>query len=184
MKLLRSAPNHFDDEDYEDQVQPAPAPRQEELADDSDIIHLLDILEQRLTSSQRLPLSRKILVLSEDYHELLDRMRLVSQGGVRQARSVVRLRETLLAEVRGEAARMLREAEARRADMLSESRLFETARQLGARIIAESEEQAAELMAGADNYARGVLLELRDDLRLVEGRLHDDVTDAAFQDAE
>jgi len=164
VRMMRTSVIEPDDESVDGEfVQEQVASREPE-PQPGDIIHLLDVLEERIGTQRRVPFTRRLLISPEDFEELLDHMRHVSQGGVRQARSIVRLRDTLLAEAQRDAQLMLDEARMRCDALLSDEGLREAARHEGERIIAEAETRAERSANDADRYAAEVLVTLREKL--------------------
>ncbi len=130
----------------------------------TDIITLVDRLEQLLNSGTRIPLTNKTLVDEHDCLDLVDQMRVVIPEEIRQARRVNQERERLLQSAQEESERMIRDAEERIAEVLDERGLLQAAEQRSLQIVSTAETQAQEVRAGADRYAVEVLARIEHQL--------------------
>lgn len=164
---MRHPTETSDDDDAVDDLD-RDGPHEEASEDDGDLIQLLDRLEQRIVGATRVPLTPKILVDPFEFDDVLAKIRFVSQGGARQARSVVRMRDRLLADAREQATRLVRGAEERAAELQSEEGLREAAHRESNRLVDDAILRAEKAQADADQYAADILLALRDQLLHVQ----------------
>lgn len=116
---------------------------------------LIDELEDALAEGRRVPFSGRLLVDEERILDIIDRMRVAIPEELKRARRVIQEQERLISE-----------AQARVQQVLEERGLTEAIEAERARLLQQAEGEAAQVRAGADEYARQVLEEL--DERLVK----------------
>jgi cell division septum initiation protein DivIVA len=116
---------------------------------------LLDEIEDALAEGRRVPFSGRLLVDEERLLDIIDRMRVAVPEELKQARRVIQEQDRLIAE-----------AQARVQQALSERGLLDAVEAERQRLLEQAEMEAAQVRAGADEYARQVLEEL--DERLVK----------------
>lgn len=115
---------------------------------------LIDELEDALAEGRRLPFSGgRLLVDEERILDIIDRMRVAIPEEHKRARRIVQEQERLIAE-----------AQARVQQVLEERGLLEAVNAERARLLQQAEQEAVQVRAGADEYARQVLEELDDRL--------------------
>ncbi|PMP75604.1 MAG: hypothetical protein C0184_13770 [Chloroflexus aggregans] len=111
---------------------------------------LIDELEEVIAAGVRLPLSGGRTLIDESrVLEIIDQMRTVIPEEIRRARRIIAEQEQLLAA-----------AQARVQEVLSERGLLAAVEAERGRLLQQAEQEAAEVRAGADAYARQVLEEL------------------------
>lgn len=111
---------------------------------------LIDELEEVIAAGVRLPLSGGRTLIDETrVLEIIDQMRTVIPEEIRRARRIIAEQEQLLAT-----------AQARVQEVLSERGLLAAVEAERERLLQQAEQEAAEVRAGADAYARQVLEEL------------------------
>jgi cell division septum initiation protein DivIVA len=110
---------------------------------------LIDELEDSLAEGRRVPFSGRLLVDEERILDIIDRMRVAIPEEQKRARRIVQEQERLIAE-----------AQARVQQVLEERGLLEAVEGERARLLQVAEQEAAQVRAGADAYARQVLVEL------------------------
>lgn len=118
---------------------------------------LIDELEDALAEGRRVPFSGRLLVDEERILDIIDRMRVAIPEEQKRARRIISEQERLIAE-----------AQARVQQVLEERGLLEAVETERIRLLQQAEYEAAQVRAGADDYARQVLEELDERLdRLV-----------------
>lgn len=115
--------------------------------------NLIDELEDVLVEGRRVPFSGRLLIDEERILDVIDRMRVAVPEELKQARRII-----------GEQDRLLNEAQVRVQQALEEQGLLAAVEEERARLIEQAEREAANIRAGADDYARQVLEELQDRL--------------------
>ncbi len=114
---------------------------------------LIDDLEEVLAEGRRIPFSGHLLVDEERILDVIDRMRVAVPEEVKRARRVVQEQDRLLGEAR-----------ARVQSVLEEQGLLAAVEEERTRLLAEAEQEAAGVRAGADEYAQQVLRDLEERL--------------------
>ncbi len=115
--------------------------------------NLIDELEDVLVEGRRVPFSGRLLIDEERILDVIDRMRVAVPEELKQARRII-----------GEQDRLLNEAQVRVQQALEEQGLLAAVEEERVRLIEQAEREAANIRAGADDYARQVLEELQDRL--------------------
>lgn len=110
---------------------------------------LIDELEDALAEGRRVPFSGRLLVDEERILDIIDRMRVAIPEEQKRARRIVQEQERLIAE-----------AQARVQQVLEERGLLDAVEGERVRLLQVAEQEAAQVRAGADEYARQVLEEL------------------------
>lgn len=110
---------------------------------------LIDEVEDALAEGRRVPFSGRLLVDEERILDIIDRMRVAIPEEQKRARRIIQEQERLIAE-----------AQARVQQVLSERGLLEAIEAERGRLLQQAENEAIQVRAGADEYARQVLEEL------------------------
>ncbi|NTW02563.1 MAG: hypothetical protein HGA19_15005 [Oscillochloris sp.] len=114
---------------------------------------LIDEIEDALADGRRVPFSGRLLVDEERILDIIDRMRVAIPEEQKRARRIIQEQERLIAE-----------AHARVQQVLDERGLLEAINVERVRMLQQAEHDAAQVRAGADDYARQVLEDLDDRL--------------------
>lgn len=133
-----------------------------------DMLELLDELEAMLTKSGRLPFVSRLLVNETEAVALLDRLRASIPRDVRLARQVLRERDQLMEQARGQAQRIAEQAQREAAMRLEEEGLLNEARKRSYELTENARREAEAIRRGADGYARDVLTELQSRLSIAQ----------------
>ncbi|MEI6775297.1 MAG: hypothetical protein WCK70_00180 [Chloroflexales bacterium] len=110
---------------------------------------LIDEVEDALAEGRRVPFSGRLLVDEERILDIIDRMRIAIPEEQKRARRIIQEQERLIAE-----------AQARVQQVLNERGLLEAIEAERGRLLQQAENEAIQVRAGADEYARQVLEEL------------------------
>ncbi|PDW04175.1 hypothetical protein [Candidatus Viridilinea mediisalina] len=110
---------------------------------------LIDELEDALAEGRRVPFSGRLMVDEERMLDIIDRMRVAIPEEQKRARRIIQEQE-----------RLITEAQTRVQQVLEERGLLEAVDEERARLLQLAEQEAAQVRAGADVYARQVLEEL------------------------
>lgn len=129
-----------------------------------DLQYLIDRLETMVTGAKRVPISNKLMLDEQELADLIDQMRTVIPEEVRTARKIMRERDSILAEAQQQADDVLKNAHQQAEMLLDEQGLLAEAQARANQFMEEVESQAQERIQGADEYARQVLSQLRDQL--------------------
>ena len=129
-----------------------------------DLQYLIDRLETMVTGAKRVPISGRLMLDEQELADLIDQMRTVLPEEVRAARKVLRERDSIIQEAQQQADDILRTAHEQAEMLLDEQGLMAEAQARANQYMEEVEREAQERLNGADEYARQVLTQLRDQL--------------------
>jgi cell division septum initiation protein DivIVA len=112
------------------------------------------------------------LVASEDeFHDVIDQMRTAIPKEIRQAERIHQERERILAQAKEEAERVLQLAEVDAEKLAEDHEIIDAANQRAQTIIERAQREADVLKADADDYARGVLESLGEQLSMLDSQI-------------
>ncbi len=114
-----------------------------------------------MADGRRVPFSGRLMVDEERILDIIDRMRVAVPEELKQARRVMQEQERLLAEAQG-----------RLQQTLEEKGLLAAIEEERQRLLQQAEAEAAQVRAGADEYARQVLEELDERLTKLLTNVH------------
>jgi cell division septum initiation protein DivIVA len=132
-----------------------------------DILDLLDQLEEVLGAGSKLPLTSRTLVDEQEIFDILDQIRVSIPEELKSARRLTQEREQVLADARGEADRIVRDADSAAVERVAEHHLVRAAESRAADIEDRALRQAADIRHEADMYAYRVLQKLREQIAQV-----------------
>ncbi|MFZ0491576.1 MAG: hypothetical protein WAM81_00085 [Acidimicrobiia bacterium] len=124
---------------------------EESIPEVGELSELLDELETSVRDAKPIPLSSSVRVDREGVLELIGSIRAVLPEDLRAARWMIREREAFIARTNERAKSIVDNAQAKAAEMVSESR-----------ILAEAVEEANVLVRNAEGDARRIRLEAED----------------------
>jgi vacuolar-type H+-ATPase subunit H len=127
-----------------------------------DILYLLDQLEEVLGGGSHLPLTSRTLVDEQEILDILDQIRVSIPDEIKAARRLTQERDQLLADARGEADRLVHEAEEHVATRLAEHHLVRSAEGRAAEIEERALEEAERMRRETEAYAYRVMQRLRE----------------------
>jgi cell division septum initiation protein DivIVA len=117
-----------------------------------DVLHLLDRLEEAISTGWKIPFTSRVAVNEQDLVELSDSIRSAVPDELRQAQQIVQERDALLAEAEEEARRLVDTAKRHADALVSEQGLLETANREARLIVQQAKEQAQAIVGDADAY--------------------------------
>ncbi len=118
-----------------------------------DIFARLDRIEDLIVSSKHMPFSSSVMVNEAEIFELLDELRAALPDELKQARWLVKEKQDMLDEARGEAERIKEEARVERENMIQETEIVNAARGEADRILDDANGRAREVRLEAEDYA-------------------------------
>lgn len=136
-----------------------------------DILSLVDRLENLITSSQRMPMTNRVLVREQEVLQMIDQMRAAVPEEIKQARRLNQERERLLAQAQAEASRIIAAAREEAERLINDEEMIHLASERAAEIEREAEERALQLRDGADAYAAETLRGLEEQLSVLQTQL-------------
>ncbi|MBA3823975.1 MAG: hypothetical protein H0X24_08770 [Ktedonobacterales bacterium] len=131
---------------------------------ESELLALIDQLEEFLSAGGRVPLSQRVMVAAPDAFRLLDAMRQALPREIAHARHIYQERERLLQEARTEADATRIAARAEREALIAEHPILREATAVAQALRAETLRECARLRAEADTYALTSLRDLQTQL--------------------
>jgi hypothetical protein len=137
----------------------------------SSIYHLIDRLERLLNESWRMPLSAYLVVNEDDFLDVIDQMRTAIPKEIKEAEKIQRERDRMIAQAEEEAERIVQLSQQDAAQMVDDHQVLEAAELRAGTLIERAQREAEVLKAGADEYAREVLLTLDGQLNIVEDQI-------------
>jgi cell division septum initiation protein DivIVA len=129
-----------------------------------DLQYLIDRLETMVTGAKRMPITGKLMLDEQELADLIDQMRTVLPEEVRAARKILRERDSIISEAQQQADDTLKTAHEQAEMLLDEQGLMAEAQARANQFMEEVERDAQEKIHGADEYARQVLSQLREQL--------------------
>ncbi len=159
-----------------------------------DLLHLVDRLEELVTSAQRMPIGGRSIIDRRGLLDVVDQMRVVIPQEVREARELVDGREQFQREAEEEARMIVARAEEQAAHLVDDHQIIAAAhlraQEVGAQSterlegriaeanadiqarLAESSRIADQQMSDADEYSRDLLRRLERQLTAFVGSVH------------
>lgn len=129
-----------------------------------DLQYLIDRLETMVTTARRMPVTNKLMLDEQELADLIDQMRTVIPEEVRSARKVLRERDSIIGEAQQQADDILKTAHEQAEMLLDQQGLLAEAQARASQFTEQIEADAQERINGADEYARQVLTQLREQL--------------------
>jgi len=129
-----------------------------------DLQYLIDRLENMVTTARRMPVTNKLMLDEQELADLIDQMRTVLPEEVRSARKVLRERDSIISESQQQADEILKTAHEQAEMLLDQQGLMDEAQARARQYMEDIETGAQERINGADEYARQVLTQLREQL--------------------
>lgn len=118
-----------------------------------------------------MPLSAYLVINEDDFLDVIDQMRTAIPKEIKEAEKIQRERERYIAQAEEEADRIVQMAKEDADKLLDEHEIVRSAAKREETIIERAQREAAVLKGEADEYARGVLLSLNDQLGVLEGQI-------------
>src|SRR4051794_35715394 len=108
----------------------------------SDLLDLIDRLEEQVTSGKRVPLSNRVMVEEEEFLSVVDQLRQSLPAEIRQARRVVQERQKVILAAQAEAEKILSVAKERAEYLISEKGLTSEARVRSEELLRQARDQS------------------------------------------
>ncbi len=121
---------------------------------------MIDRLERLLSESWRVPLSSYLVINEDDFLDVIDQMRTAIPQEIKQGERIQQERERIVAQAQEEADRIVRMAQEEAAKLVDDHDIVRVAEQRTTTILERAQREAEGLKAGADEYAREVLISL------------------------
>ena len=118
-----------------------------------DALELIDKLEEIVGKGKKIPFSSNLIINENEIYEILDELRNVLPEEFKQARWIVKERESMLEEAKRQSTRMLKEAEEKADTLLNENEIIKNAMKKSEEILSISEAKARTIRLEAEDYA-------------------------------
>jgi cell division septum initiation protein DivIVA len=135
----------------------------------TDILELIDRLEDLVAQGSRVPWGGKIMVEEDEVLALVDQLRMAMPQEIKQARRVVQDRQKIITDAQTEADKILSVAKERAEYLMNEQGLVNEAKARSEDILRQSREHSRKSMQEVDQYAHQMLTQLE---RVLEENLH------------
>lgn len=118
-----------------------------------DILHLVDRLEALVNEARPFPLGRNRIIIDEDrLIDLIDQMRVSIPEEVRQAQSVIKDRDKVMAQAQEQAERTVRMAQQKATELTDQQQVVIQARRRAEEIIDQARQDGLLARSDADEY--------------------------------
>jgi cell division septum initiation protein DivIVA len=138
---------------------------------------LIEMMEEILENSTKLPLSSKVMIDKEALLEVVEEIRAKLPEEIKKAEWVNDKKDSIIQEARDEADSIIRSAEAKYKDMISESEIVRGANAQAQEITNNAKEYAKELRLGARDYVESIMKDtenrLNEALRILKNDMKD-----------
>lgn len=135
----------------------------------TDILQLVDRLEELLDRSARLPLSNRVMLDADACLKIIDQMRISIPHEIKQAQDVLQERDKYAAQAHEEARRIIAQAVEDAAKQADEHKVRKEAESKAAALLKKAQQDSARIRNGADGYAIEALQELSHQLDQIQG---------------
>jgi vacuolar-type H+-ATPase subunit H len=126
----------------------------------TDILELIDRLEDLVTQGSRVPWGGKIMVEEDEVLAVIDQLRMAMPQEIKQARRVVQDRQKIITDAQTEADKILSVAKERAEYLMNEQGLVNEAKARSEEILRQSREHSRKSMQEVDQYAHQMLTQL------------------------
>ncbi|MBM3712932.1 MAG: ATPase, partial [Actinobacteria bacterium] len=89
-----------------------------------DALELIDKMEELISKSRKIPFSSNFIINENEIYEILDELKSVIPEEFKQARWIVKERENMLEEAKRQAVKIIKDAEEKAENMLSENEIM------------------------------------------------------------
>ena len=121
------------------------------------IEELIELLEDLINESTRVPFNKKSMVDVDKMSEILQDMRMALPMEIQQAQRVVMDKNSIISEAKREAESIIRKAEQRRAELLDENDLVREARRRATEMVSAEQNHCTDLRASTNDYVDKML---------------------------
>ncbi|MBM3706771.1 MAG: ATPase [Actinobacteria bacterium] len=118
-----------------------------------DALELIDKMEELISKSRKIPFSSNFIINENEIYEILDELKSVIPEEFKQARWIVKERENMLEEAKRQAVKIIKDAEEKAENMLSENEIMKNALKKAEEIISITEAKARTVRLEAEDYA-------------------------------
>lgn len=117
-----------------------------------DILHLVDRLEELISDSRAIPLTRTIVVDEDRILELIDQMRISIPEEMKKAQQITAQRDRVIAQAQEEAGRTISLAKQKAEDLVAKDALVQSAKERADQIISQARADTESIRHESDDY--------------------------------
>jgi cell division septum initiation protein DivIVA len=117
-----------------------------------DILHLVDRLEELISDSRAIPLTRTIVVDEDRILELIDQMRISIPEEMKKAQQITSQRDRVIAQAQEEAVRTISLAKQQAEDLVAKDALVQSAKERADQIISQARADTESIRHESDDY--------------------------------
>ncbi|MCL2324260.1 MAG: ATPase [Actinomycetia bacterium] len=125
-----------------------------------DILQLIDRIEEVIDSAKSVPLSSNKMVDPDAIFDIIDEIRGQYPEDLKQARWIVKQRQEMTEEAEREANRILEEAQERARGLVADTEIVRQAEARAAEIMDDARANEREIRMGAEDYADEMMANL------------------------
>ncbi|MCL2332932.1 MAG: ATPase [Actinomycetia bacterium] len=125
-----------------------------------DILQLIDRIEEVIDSAKSVPLSSNKMVDPDAIFDIIDEIRGQYPEDLKQARWIVKQRQEMTEEAEREANRILEEAQERARGLVADTEIVRQAEARAAEIMDDARANEREIRLGAEDYADEMMANL------------------------
>jgi len=125
-----------------------------------DILQLIDRIEEVIDSAKSVPLSNNKMVDPDAVFDIIDEIRGQYPEDLKQARWIVKQRQEMTEEAEREANRILEEAQERARGLVADTEIVRQAEARAAEIMDDARASEREIRLGAEDYADEMMANL------------------------
>jgi vacuolar-type H+-ATPase subunit H len=129
-------------------------------AQSTDILQLIDRLEEIVAHGSRVPWGGKILIDEDELLTIVDQLRMSMPQEIKQARRIVQDRQKIITDAQAEADKILSVAKERAEYLMNEQGLINESKARSEEILRQAKEHSRQSMSEVDNYALQMLTQL------------------------
>jgi vacuolar-type H+-ATPase subunit H len=126
----------------------------------TDILQLIDRLEDIVAHGSRVPWGGKILIDEDELLTIVDQLRMSMPQEIKQARRIVQDRQKIITDAQAEADKILSVAKERAEYLMNEQGLINESKARSEEILRQAKEHSRQSMSEVDNYALQMLTQL------------------------
>jgi hypothetical protein len=118
-----------------------------------DALEIIDKLEEIIGKSKKIPFSSNFIINENEIYEILDELKNVLPEEFKQARWIVKERESMLEEAKRQSIYIMKEAEEKAENLISENEITKNAMKRSEEIVSLAEARARTIRLEAEDYA-------------------------------
>lgn len=142
------------------------------MENNTDIVELLECIEDTLDEGGIVPLTGRVMVHKEKLFDIITEIKMKLPNSLNQAKWVLEERNKILNDAQKESNNMVKEAEMHANKLISENEVIKKANIKAKRMLDEAERISKEMKVGALEYSDNVLYNLEKSLKSSMDEFH------------